>query len=326
MFSTVAKNQREWLHSHELMEELKQIEGANKSSTNFILKKEKMMKQLMIETMEGDMAQLEELREKKKKLAEEVFGPLLEEKGIFFKKKEMTKKNFKEFHPRLLQHGEVSSYHINCHGKQQHHSELPKSLTPTKQPKKVIGSPSFMNRKSSSRLKDRIPPSARDARRKKENVAPLATLPINRHDQRPKSSLKAPKQIEHDAHFMRPLQRTFHAEEEITTIPKYGGTRGDLSQSQVFAVSQRLFEDANSCQINRERLWTDMKKGLFKPCINQTNKPQSEVKKAIQNFDKAFLKMEKEKRELIRTSDRVFDVIVKNDRELSIKKKLLNYQ
>jgi hypothetical protein len=322
MHSTVNRLQREQLHSDQLMTELKAIQDNTSTKASFVLKREILEKKDMMRMLMADMKKFEDLREQKKLLAEKVFEPMLEEKGVFFNKKLMRKEKFKEMYPRLLGHSQLSQYHAKC--SQSNKNEPQRSLTPSKKPINNTGAPSFMNREKQIRIGDRIRPEARDHRNANKSKTPIYTIDRTISRTPPKSPKKFPKQILNNPSFMQPLNNHGYKAEAPLRPPKYGSNRGHLSKSQILNVTDRLHGEHVAKQEMIDQLWTDHKKDLFTPKINDIRYDKRDVRKALANFDGMFTRMEAQQSQFMDSPQRVYRIPVTNKTERSVKRSLLN--
>ena len=321
MHSTVNRLQREQLHSDQLMTESRATQDNKSTKASFVLERERLEKKDVIRMLMAEMKKFEDLREQKKELAEKVFEPLLQEKGIYFNKKFMRKEKFKEIYPRLLGHTQLSQYHAKC--SQSNKNEPQRSLTPSKKPINNTGAPSFMNREKQIRIGDRINPEARDHRRANKSKTPNYTIDRTFSRTPLKSAKKFPKQTLNNPPFMQPLNNHGCKTEAPTPPPKYGSNRGHLSKSQILNVTDRLHEEHMAKQEVKEQLWTDLKKDLFKPKINDIIYSKRDVRKALANFDDMFTRMEAQQSQFMDSPQRVYRIPVTNESERSVKRTLL---
>lgn len=326
MHSTVNREQREKLHSDQLMNELKIIQDNKVSKPSFVLEKERLEKKSMMEMLMKDMEKFEELREQKKKLAEKVFEPMLEEKGVYFKKKIMKHDKFEEMYPRLLEQRQLNPYHVKC--ARSSHTEAVKSHTPVRKPKKNVGAPSFMEREKQPRITDRIDPDARDHRRKTHILSKTPTMgtktPRTPPPTTPPTRKPLPKPLLLNPPFMAPLKRPPAVPSPQQSPPRYGNNSQHLSIHQLIDISDRLHDDHISKDERSIKLWNDRKRYMFKPRINEVRYSKKDVRQALNNFDDMIMNMENKKHEFEGGQEKVYKIPISSEKEKRVKKRLMD--
>jgi len=334
MNSTLERIRREKLHAQTLIQQLNTLDGKNNLKEHQIEQTMKDHDREMLDNLNRNEQELNELKEKKKAMAERAFNDYLEQKGVYFHKRVMTKSRFEELHPRLMEHDIYSPFHKRrC---------IPSDQPPV--PKKGNLEAALERlatshlKKKEPRVKDRVPADARDFRRAKND--PTVKFVYHHLDkykeqenERPKSTTpKKLKPLDETKRFCQPLSPCcrphFPKPTEQTESPTRSASplksksQNKTANVDIFARSQQMHEEFIYKQQRRQAVLNDEARGMFKPMINSKKLFKHDLHHALNNFDNMFYQLELKRGQ--DTDNGVANIPVRDDRDLGVKYSFLN--
>lgn len=312
MHSTIGKEKREKMHIDALMKTLSVLnrERVSAKEKNFLIQRMRMEDQRIMDQVQTNTQELQKLKDLKQKMAEKVIDPILQSKGIHFNAREVTPKKFaEENYPKLMEHGRFHPrYEEKCDDHRKQELEKSRPSTPKKQFSLITREDGYV------RYKDRVPIEARDHRLARTpnhrpqkvytddwaNHTPTSMIPqTSAKKARSKSGMK---ELDPNTRYLQPLKKSSlvknpQTEEEQSPIKLSKSAKKRPSVSPI-AKSKQLHDELFEKRALQSQLVSDYNRGLFQPKINERKVHHRELKSALDNFDRQFLRMENDQLEL----------------------------